>query len=125
MFPNQAQSQPARPRVLSTVPIRATDFTMQSRCPADGRGVLKCSVPALGILNQVSSCTSDDSCMRQAVSLRDAEGFLSFLHSPSPGAFLLIPENNLELHRVLGGLRCTTMASNERYLMECRPCSLR
>ncbi|CAL5223440.1 g5957 [Coccomyxa viridis] len=48
MFPNKAQSQPADYPAMPAVPIRAADSTMQSKCPADGRGVVKSSAAYLG-----------------------------------------------------------------------------
>ncbi|CAL5223428.1 g5942 [Coccomyxa viridis] len=48
MFPNKAQSQPADYAAMFAVPIRAADSTMQSKCPADGRGVVKRSAAYLG-----------------------------------------------------------------------------
>ncbi|CAL5223444.1 g5962 [Coccomyxa viridis] len=48
MFPYKAQSQPADYPAMPAVPIRAADPTMQSKCPADGRGVVKRSAAYLG-----------------------------------------------------------------------------
>ena len=55
MFPNKAQSQPADYPAMPAVPIRAADSTMQSKCPADGRGVVKRSAAYLGNHKQVRS----------------------------------------------------------------------
>ena len=82
MFPDKAQSQPASPRVLPTAPIRATDCTMQSRCPADGQSVLKHSAAALGKHNQVSGYTLALSLYYVSCALVRCYGSLGFGHSP-------------------------------------------